>query len=301
MPASCWSSATARRRPADRQLEPAARARGVATRALALGRRTDVYVAAPRACAARRSARDRARLRAVRPTARGRRTALKASTPAPSIVIASGSGTNCHAYWPLRRSRSAATDSSTPTAARPRLRADPASARRRPHTARTRHPVAQAPAADHRRERSDRLRTAASIHANIPRRAARLPPPVRTPELHPAARDDPLLRIARGLRRGACWASRSRAIARWAARSTPTARRACTSTRPRRALVLLRPLPPRLHHLRPRRAPGTATTCAARLPPAPRRPRPALGLEAIACRRCPSHDSPMSRPTSPPG
>src|SRR5215216_4619813 len=29
--------------------------------------------------------------------------ALDAFEPAPSIAIASGSGSNCHAYWPLRR------------------------------------------------------------------------------------------------------------------------------------------------------------------------------------------------------
>src|SRR4051794_13199365 len=84
--------------------EPATRVRRLTTRAIALGRRTDVYVGcAPRT--RRHGGRD----------AVGRAFALGADCdgdaavravhefdPAPGIVIASGTGSNCHAYWPLR-------------------------------------------------------------------------------------------------------------------------------------------------------------------------------------------------------
>ena len=79
------------------------RLRGLATRALMLGRRSDVYVGcAPRT--RRRGGRDAVEQAfvlwadcdgedAVR--------ALERFEPQPSIVIASGTGSNCHAYWPL--------------------------------------------------------------------------------------------------------------------------------------------------------------------------------------------------------
>jgi hypothetical protein len=82
---------------------PARRLHGLARRALLLGRRTDVYVGcAPRI--RRHGGRDAVRRgfvlwadcdgeHAVR--------ALRAFDPAPAIVVASGTGSNCHAYWPL--------------------------------------------------------------------------------------------------------------------------------------------------------------------------------------------------------
>src|SRR4051812_44366919 len=84
--------------------EPANRARGLATRALALGRRTDVYVG----CAPRlrrhggRRAIERGHVLWVDCDGEQAVAALEAFEPAPAIVIASGSGSNCHAYWPLR-------------------------------------------------------------------------------------------------------------------------------------------------------------------------------------------------------
>lgn len=80
-----------------------ARLRGLATRALALGRRTDVYVG----CAPRvrrhggRDAVERAFVLWADCDGVGAVAALHAFEPAPPILIASGSGSNCHAYWPL--------------------------------------------------------------------------------------------------------------------------------------------------------------------------------------------------------
>jgi len=79
------------------------RLRGLATRALALGRRTDVYVG----CAPRtrrhggRDAVDRAFALWADCDGQDAVAALEGFEPAPAIVIASGSGANCHAYWPL--------------------------------------------------------------------------------------------------------------------------------------------------------------------------------------------------------
>ena len=79
------------------------RLRGLATRAIALGRRTDVYVG----CAPRtrrhggRDAVDRAFVLWVDCDGQDAVAALHEFGPAPAIVIASGSGSNCHAYWPL--------------------------------------------------------------------------------------------------------------------------------------------------------------------------------------------------------
>ena len=80
-----------------------ARVRGLATRAIALGRRTDVYVG----CAPRtrrpggRDAVDRAFVLWADCDGDQAVAALHGFQPAPSIVIASGTGSNCHAYWPL--------------------------------------------------------------------------------------------------------------------------------------------------------------------------------------------------------
>jgi hypothetical protein len=79
------------------------RLRGLATRAIALGRRTDVYVG----CAPRsrrhggRDAVDHAFVLWADCDGDDAVAALQEFEPAPAIVIASGSGANCHAYWPL--------------------------------------------------------------------------------------------------------------------------------------------------------------------------------------------------------
>src|SRR5258705_7840055 len=79
------------------------RLRGLATRAIALGRRTDVYVGcAPRT--RRHGGRDavaRAFLLWADCDGDDAVAALDRFDPAPSIVVASGTGSNCHAYWPL--------------------------------------------------------------------------------------------------------------------------------------------------------------------------------------------------------
>ena len=79
------------------------RLRGLATRAIALGRRTDVYVGcAPRT--RRHGGRDAVEHAFVLWTDCDGEAAVAALTdfePAPAIVIGSGTGSNCHAYWPL--------------------------------------------------------------------------------------------------------------------------------------------------------------------------------------------------------
>ena len=83
--------------------ESPARVRGLATRAIALGRRTDVYVG----CAPRtrrhsgRDAVDRAFVLWADCDGEQAVAALADFEPAPAIVIASGTGSNGHAYWPL--------------------------------------------------------------------------------------------------------------------------------------------------------------------------------------------------------
>src|SRR5439155_13542476 len=83
--------------------ERPSRLRGMATRALALGRRTDVYVG----CAPRtrrhggRDAVQRAFVLWADCDGEDAVHALERFHPRPSIVVASGTGSNCHAYWPL--------------------------------------------------------------------------------------------------------------------------------------------------------------------------------------------------------
>ncbi|MDP8907843.1 MAG: CHC2 zinc finger domain-containing protein [Chloroflexota bacterium] len=83
--------------------EPPHRLRGLATRALVLGRRTDVYVGcAPRT--RRHGGRDAVQHAFVLWAdcdGQDAVSALRAFEPQPSIVIASGTAGNCHAYWPL--------------------------------------------------------------------------------------------------------------------------------------------------------------------------------------------------------
>jgi hypothetical protein len=79
------------------------RLRGLATRAIALGRRTDVYVGcAPRT--RRHGGRDAvARAFVLWADCDGEHAvaAVGDFEPAPAIVIGSGTASNCHAYWPL--------------------------------------------------------------------------------------------------------------------------------------------------------------------------------------------------------
>jgi RepB DNA-primase N-terminal domain/CHC2 zinc finger len=79
------------------------RLRGLATRAIVLGRRTDVYVG----CAPRtrrhggRGAIARAHVLWADCDGQAAVAALAEFEPAPAVVIASGTASNCHAYWPL--------------------------------------------------------------------------------------------------------------------------------------------------------------------------------------------------------
>jgi len=79
------------------------RLRGLATRAIALGRRTDVYVG----CAPRtrrqggRDAVERGFVLWADCDGEQAVAALSEFEPTPAIVVASGTGCNCHAYWPL--------------------------------------------------------------------------------------------------------------------------------------------------------------------------------------------------------
>src|SRR4051794_6537406 len=79
------------------------RLRGLATRALALGRRTDVYVGcAPRT--RRHGGRDsvnRAFPLWAGCDGENAGAALPGVEPPPAAAIPSGTGSNCHAYWPL--------------------------------------------------------------------------------------------------------------------------------------------------------------------------------------------------------
>src|SRR5215207_5274087 len=77
--------------------------RGLVARAIVLGRRTDVYVGcAPRT--RRHGGRDAVqRAFVLWADCDGERAVASLSDfePMPAIVVASGTGSNCHAYWPL--------------------------------------------------------------------------------------------------------------------------------------------------------------------------------------------------------
>src|SRR3954454_15290494 len=170
--------------------EPATRARGLATRALALGRRTDVYVGcAPRV---RRHGGPRAIERGyvLWADCDGDQAvaALNAFDPAPSIVIASGSGTNCHAYWPLQPPLR--IDDLEPANRRlaHALGADPASADaarilRVPGT--LSHKPQPPTAVEALRTDFERRLAVTDVVGELPE----LPRPVRTPAMHPARAD----------------------------------------------------------------------------------------------------------------
>jgi hypothetical protein len=175
------------------------RLRGLATRAIALGRRTDVYVGcAPRT--RRYGGRDAvARASVLWADCDGEEAvaALERFQPAPSIVVASGTGGNCHAYWPL--SEPLAVDGLERANRRlaHALGADPASADaarilRVPGTLSHKHdPPTPVEAI---RLNADRRLTAADVIAALPDPPA---PPPRDPIVPAEQRgEDPLLAIA---------------------------------------------------------------------------------------------------------
>jgi len=175
------------------------RLRGLATRAIMLGRRTDVYVGcAPRT--RRHGGRDAVRRAFVLwADCDGEHAvdALRRFDPQPSIVIASGSGSNCHAYWPLTEPLLRDDVERANRRLAHALGADPASADaarilRVPSTWSHKH---QPPApVDALRLDVDRRLAAADVAGGL------VDPPVRrattasAPEAHRA--DDPLLAIA---------------------------------------------------------------------------------------------------------
>src|SRR4051812_26866926 len=130
--------------------ERPARLRGLATRALALGRRTDVYVGcAPRP--RRHGGRDavaRAFLLGANGEGEEAAAAPERLERVPSIVVASGTGDNRHAYWPLSEPlpRDDVERANRRPGARARRRAGVR--RRGADPARPRDPLAQAHAAD---------------------------------------------------------------------------------------------------------------------------------------------------------
>ena len=83
--------------------ERPSRLSGLATRAIALGRRTDVYVG----CAPRRrrhggrDAVEQASVLWADCDGEDAVAAVRDFDPAPPVLITSGTGSNCHAYWPL--------------------------------------------------------------------------------------------------------------------------------------------------------------------------------------------------------
>ena len=177
--------------------EPADRARGLASRALALGRRSDVYVG----CAPRvrrhggRRAIERGFVLWADCDGEAAVAALDAFEPAPSIVIASGSGSNCHAYWPLLEPLPSDELEHANRRLAHALGADPASADaarilRVPGTLSHKHRPPTAVEA--LRTGFDRRLAVTDVVGELPE----LPRPVRTPAMHPARADDPLLRIA---------------------------------------------------------------------------------------------------------
>src|SRR4051812_42525335 len=179
--------------------EHPARHRGLATRAIALGRRTDVYVG----CAPRtrryggRDAVERAYVLWADCDGEAAVAALERFEPAPAIVVASGTGPNCHAYWPL--SEPLARDELERANRRlaHALGADPASADaarilRVPGTrSHTHHPPT---AVDAIRLDAERRLSAAEVIAALTAPPA---PPRRDPVVPAEQRlDDPLLAIA---------------------------------------------------------------------------------------------------------
>jgi hypothetical protein len=178
--------------------EPAGRARGLASRALALGWRTDVYVG----CAPRvrrhggRRAIERGYVLWADCDGESAVAALRLFEPAPSIVIASGSGSNCHAYWPLHEPLDRDELEYANRRLAHTLGADPASADaarilRVPGTFSHKH---QPPAAVEAIRIDFERRLAVT---DVVGELANPPQAARTPAApHPARGDDPLLAIA---------------------------------------------------------------------------------------------------------
>jgi hypothetical protein len=175
------------------------RVRGLATRAIALGRRTDVYVG----CAPRtrryggRDAVERAFVLWADCDGEDAVAALAEFEPAPAIVIASGSGPNCHAYWPLAEPLARDDVERANRRLAYALDADPASADaarilRVPGTLSWKHDPPTG--VDAIRLDTDRRVHAVDVVGSLPDPPA--PAPVRTivPVAHRS--DDPLLAIA---------------------------------------------------------------------------------------------------------
>jgi hypothetical protein len=176
------------------------RLRGLATRAIALGRRTDVYVG----CAPRtrrhggRDAVDRAFVLWADCDGEDAVAALREFEPAPAIVIASGSGSNCHAYWPLIEPLARDELECANRRLAHALGADPASADaarilRIPGTLSHKHDPPTA--VDATRLDTNRRVDAADVVGSLPDPPA--PAPALAPTVSVADRgDDPLLAIA---------------------------------------------------------------------------------------------------------
>jgi hypothetical protein len=174
------------------------RLRALATRAIALGRRTDVYVAcAPRT--RRHGGRDAVRRAFVLWAdcdGDDAVQALERFDPQPSIVVASGTGSNCHAYWPLTKPLARAELERANRRLAHALGADPVSADaarilRVPATYSHKHQP-PAPVTALRLDVERRL-AAADVVAGLPD-----PPQPRRNAVHvpdPQRRDDPLLAI----------------------------------------------------------------------------------------------------------
>ena len=176
------------------------RLRGLATRAITLGRRTDVYVG----CAPRtrrhggRDAVDRAFVLWADCDGEDAVAALADFEPAPAVVIASGTGSNCHAYWPLIEPLGRDEVECANRRLAHTLGADPASADaarilRIPGTLSHKHDPPTA--VDAIQLDTNRRVDAADVVGSLP--APPAPAPARAPTVSVADRgDDPLLAIA---------------------------------------------------------------------------------------------------------
>jgi hypothetical protein len=175
------------------------RVRGLATRAIALGRRTDVYVG----CAPRtrrhggRDAVERAFVLWADYDGENAVATVADFEPAPAILIRSGTGSNCHAYWPLLKPLARGELERANRRLAHALGADPASADaarilRVPGTLSHKHDPPTA--VDAIRLDTDRHVNAADVVGSLPDPPAPAPGRTIVPVAHRA--DDPLLAIA---------------------------------------------------------------------------------------------------------